>query len=465
MTQTVSSDVELLRATVAGAVLLPGDDGYDEARSVWNGDIDRRPAVIVRCTGPDDVAAALRYAQDVGLEVAVRGGGHGYWGAAVPEGGLMVDLSLIRHVVVDPAARHARIGGGATLGELDAATQEHGLAVPAGTVSHTGVGGLTLGGGWGWLSRVHGLTIDNLQSAQVVLADGRCVRASADERPDLFWALRGGGGNFGVVTEFEFRLHEVGPMVQFAMLFVERDRAAQALRASRDLIEGLPRTVSPAIACAAAPPAPFVPAEYHFAPTVALILVGFGPAEEHAAALASARSVLRPRFETVTAMPYVALQQMLDEGNPWGSRAYTKGLYLDELPDAALDTLAQRLPGRHSAHCEVLVFPMVGGAIADVPDDATAFGGTRSFRYVAAFESKASDERAAADGRQWVRDTWRALRPAAVHGGAYVNLNAEFEGDSLRHTYGAAKFDRLQRIKAVYDPTNVFRHNANIPPA
>jgi FAD/FMN-containing dehydrogenase len=465
MTQTVGSNVELLRTTTTGTVLLPGDPGYDEARSVWNGAIDRRPAVIVRCSGPDDVAAALRYAQGAGLEVTVRGGGHGYWGAAVRDGGLMVDLSPIRHVVVDPVARRARVGGGATLGELDAATQQHGLAVPAGTVSHTGVGGLTLGGGWGWLSRVHGLTIDNLEAAQVVLADGRCVRASVDEHPDLFWALRGGGGNFGVVTEFEFRLHEVGPMVQFAMLFVEQERAAQALRASRDLIEGLPRRVSPAVACAGAPPASFVPAEYHFAPVVALILVGFGTAEEHAAAVASARNVLRPRFETVTAMPYVALQQMLDEGNPWGTRAYTKGLYLDALPDIALDTLAERLPGRSSAHCEVLVFPMVGGAIADVPDGATAFGGRRSMRYVAAIEAKAGDEIAAAQGRWWVRDTWRALRPAAVHGGAYVNLNAEFEGDSLRHTYGAAKYDRLRRIKAAYDPTNVFRHNANIPPA
>jgi FAD/FMN-containing dehydrogenase len=463
MTQTIARDVTTLRTVVNGAVLLPGDGGYDEARSVWNGDIDRRPAVIVRCTGPDDVAAALRYAQDSGLEVAVRGGGHGYWGAAVPEGGVMIDLSPIRHVVVDPEARRARVGGGATLGELDAATQEHGLAVPAGTVSHTGVGGLTLGGGWGWFSRMHGFTIDNLESARVVLADGRSVRVSADEHPDLFWALRGGGGNFGVVTEFEFRLHELGPIVQFAMLAVEQERAADAVRAARDLAAGLGRTVTPAIVCAAAPPAPFVPVEHHFAPVVTLILVGFGDPEEHAAAVAAARDVLQPLFDVVTPMPYVALQQMLDEGNPWGTRSYTKGLYLDVLPDAAIDALAERLSAQGSGHTEVLIAPM-GEAIADVPDDATAFGGSRSLRYVVAVECKAGDEESFVQGRRWVRDTWDALRPAAAHDGGYVNLNAEFEGDSLRNTYGTAKFDRLRRIKTQYDPTNVFRHNANIPP-
>jgi FAD/FMN-containing dehydrogenase len=464
MTRTVGEDIGALRADVAGSVLLPGEAGYDEARSVWNGDIDRRPAVIVRCAGPDDVAVSLRYAREAGLEVAVRGGGHGYWGAAVPEGGLMVDLGPIRHVVVDPDARRARVGGGATLGDLDAATTEHGLAVPAGTVSHTGVGGLTLGGGFGWFTTMHGLTVDNLESAQIVLADGRCVRASADEHPDLFWALRGGGGNFGVVTEFEFRLHPVAPLVHLAMLFVEQDRAAHALRTARAAFDDLDRTLDCAIACISAPPAPFVPEEHHHAQVVALIVVGFGSAEEHAAAVAAIRAELEPAFEMETPLPYVALQQMLDEAAPWGVRAYTKGLYLDGLPDAAVDTLATRQSARRSPLSQVLIFPM-RGAFADVPDDSTAFGGSRTIRYVISFEAASPDEETFAHDRQWVRDTWDAVRPSALHDGAYVNLNAEFAGDSLRDTYGAAKYDRLRRIKAQYDPENVFRHNANIPPA
>jgi hypothetical protein len=249
------------------------------------------------------------------------------------------------------------------------------------------------------------------------------------------------------------------------MLFVEQDRAVHALRAARDVAEGLGRTVSPGIACISAPPAPFVPAEHHFAPVVALILIGFGDAEEHAAAVAAAREAMQPLFDVVDPIPYVALQQMLDEGVPWGIRAYAKGLYLDDLTDTAIEALATHLPRRRSPLSELLILPLGGGAISDVADDDTAFGGSRSLRYVIAIEGNAMDAETLVHERQWVRDTWEALRPAAVHDGAYVNLNAEFEGDSLRNTYGAAKFDRLRAIKAQYDPTNVFRHNANIPPA
>lgn len=460
--RSVGSTVAALRTAAAGRVLLPGDDGYDAARSVWNGTIDRRPAVIVRCTGPDDVAAALRYARGAGLEVAVRGGGHGYWGAAVPEGGLMIDLSPIDHVAVDPDARRARVGGGATLGRLDAATQEHGLAVPAGTVSHTGVGGLTLGGGVGYLTRLHGLTLDNLEAAEVVLADGRCVRASATEHPDLFWALRGGGGNFGVVTEFTFRCHPVGPLVHFAMLFVEQDRAAHALRTARDLHVGPGGTVL--MACLSAPPAPFVPANHQGAPVVATMVLGFGTADEHAADVAAARTALEPAFATVTSLPYTALQQVQDDTAPWGVLAYTRGLYLDAVSDDAVDALVDRLAQPRSPGSLVAFLPLTG-AYGDVTDDATAFGGSRSARFQVAVETHVTDRDDFARDRQWVRDTWAALRPAARDGGAYVNLNAEIDDSTLRQTYGPVKFDRLRRIKRVYDPDNVFRHNANIPPA
>lgn len=462
MTQTIGA--EALRATMTGPVFEPGDPGYDEARNIWNGSIDRRPAVIARCAGPDDVAVALRHARDQGLEVAVRGGGHGYWGAAVPERGLMIDLSLLDTVTVDPVARRARVGGGAKLGQLDAATQAHGLATPAGTVSHTGIGGLTLGGGFGWLTPLHGLSIDNLESCQVVLADGRCVQASVSEHPDLFWALRGGGGNFGVVTEFEFRLHEVGPMINLGVLFVEQDRAAQAIRTARDLLRTVPDRISPAIACICAPPAPFVPPQYHGAPGVAVIMVGFGTPEEHAAAMAPVSGALAPLFEAALPIPYVALQQMLDEGTFWGVRAYSKGLYLDELPDAAIEALAEQLRGRRSPLSEVLIFPF-GGAFAGVGDENTAFGGRRDMKYVVAIEGLAADEEAFAHDRQWVRRIWEALRPAALGSGTYVNLMAEYDDATLRDTYGQRKYERLAQVKAAYDPDNVFRANANIKPA
>jgi FAD/FMN-containing dehydrogenase len=464
MTSTTTPDVAALRATMTGPVLQPDDDGYDEARNVWNGDIDRRPAIIARCSGPDDVAAALAHAQAAGLRVAVRGGGHGYWGAAVPEGGLMIDLSPLDAVTVDPVARRARCGGGAKLGQLDAATQEHGLAVTAGTVSHTGVGGLTLGGGFGWLTPLYGLTIDNLESAEVVLADGRCVRASATEHPDLFWALRGGGGNFGVVTEFEFRLHQVGPIVHLAMLFVEQDRAAHAIRTGRDTFRELPAGFSPAIGCISAAPAPFIPEQYHFAPCVALIVVGFGTAEEHAAAVAPIREALSPQFEVVMPLPYVALQQMLDEGTFWGVRAYSKGLYLDEISDAAVDVIADRAGRRSSPLSEMLIFPF-GGAYAEVGDDDTAWGGSRDLKYAVAIEGLAADPETFAHDRQWVRDTWEALLPAAMNAGSYVNLMAEYDERVLLATYGPTKYERLAQIKAVYDPGNVFSVNANIKPA
>lgn len=318
MTQTIGGGVASLRAAMAGAVLTPEDPEFEQARKVWNGDIDHHPAVIAHCISAQDVADAILFAQTQGLELAVRAGAHSMPGYSSVDGGLVVDLGRMNQVTVDPEAKRARVQGGALLRDLDAATQGFGFAVPAGLISHTGVAGLTLGGGMGWLSRQAGLSIDNLISAQVVVADGKILRAAEDENADLFWAVRGGGGNFGVVTELEFRLHEVGPVVQFGLFFWDAADGQQALRLMREVITDLPRTVNAIPAALTAPPAPFVPPEHHHKVGYALLLTGFGDEADHHEVVARIRSALPPLFDFVTPMPYVALQQMLDEANAWG---------------------------------------------------------------------------------------------------------------------------------------------------
>jgi hypothetical protein len=462
MTQTLGGAAATLRSTMVGGLLTQEDSDYDQARSLWNGGIDRRPALIARCRTPQDVSAALRLAREQGLEVSVRGGGHNVSGAACVDDGMMIDLSPIDQVRVDPHRRRASCGGGATLAALDAATQEFGLAVPAGTISHTGVGGLTLGGGYGWLTRMAGLSIDNLVSAEVVLADGRIVRASADSEPDLFWAIRGGGGQFGVVTEFEFALHEVGPTVQLGFLFWELERAAEALRVARDLCDRLPDDAGAMIAGVNAPPADFVPVEHHFRPGIALIVAGFASPEAHHQLIAPALEAAPPLFELVTPIPYTALQQMIDGAAPWGMHAYTKGLYLDELSDDAIDVIAGRLPAKTSPLSIVPIFPL-GGAYARVGEDDTALAASRSARYMVGMDALAPTAELWAADREWVRSLWTALRPFARDDGGYINFMSEFEEDRVRAAFGH-KFDRLRRIKAQYDPTNTFRRGAAIPP-
>jgi FAD/FMN-containing dehydrogenase len=302
MTQIMGTDA--LRAELTGRVIDESDIDYDTARSVWNGDIDRRPAAIARCSGTSDVAAAIAFGRQRGLRISVRGGGHGVWGAAVPEGGLVIDLSELRGVSVDPGSRRAWCSGGATLADLDAATQRHGLAVTGGTISHTGVGGLTLGGGFGWLVHKAGLTVDNLLSAEVVTADGRALVVSADKHPNLFWALRGGGGNFGVVTGFEFRLHEVGPLVYLGLFFWGLEQGTEALRLSREVAASLPRDAGLLLAAGlTAPPAPFVPERHRGTSGVAMLVAGFGSAQDHARLIAPIREALPPLFEFVTPLP------------------------------------------------------------------------------------------------------------------------------------------------------------------
>jgi hypothetical protein len=464
MVAAADLDFASLRAGIAGSVITPGDPGYDEARRTWNADIDRRPAVIARCTSSQDVAAALGRARELGLDVAVRGGAHSFPGHSMCEGGLVIDLSPMNRVVVDPDARTARVQGGALLSDLDHATQVHGLAVPAGLISHTGVGGLTLGGGMGWLSRQAGLSIDNVISAEVVVADGRILRASPDENSDLFWGIRGGGGNFGVVTEFEFRLHEVGPMVQFGLFFWGQQDGRAALQLMRDVMRALPRSSNGIIVAGlSAPPAPFVPVEHRGTTGYAFLLTGFGDASEHERLTERIRRELPPLFDLVTPMPYVALQSMLDESNAWGFHGYDKGAYVEELTDDVIDVLTEHVPAK-SSPLSLLIFYRLDEAYSEVDDDDTAYSGGRSPCYFGTFVALCPTPQLLVAEKKWVQSTCDALRPYLLTTGTYVNVLVEADDGRIRESYGR-KYDRLRLIKGTYDPANVFRHNANITPA
>jgi FAD/FMN-containing dehydrogenase len=457
-------DVENIRRSVLGAVLTARDAGYAEARQVWNGLIERHPAVIIRPAGPRDVAAALTVAQRAELEVSVRGGGHNFGGAAVGEGGLTIDLSSLRAVAVDPKGRTARCGGGTTWAELDAATQLHALATPGGTVSHTGVGGLTLGGGFGWLTGRHGLSCDNLVSAEVVTASGDILRAAQDEHSDLLWALRGGGGNFGVVTEFEFRLHPVGPLVQMGLFFWEAERGAPALRLAREIVGALPDWMGSLIAGLSAPPAPFVPEQHHLTPGYALVIAGFGPKSEHAELAGHIRTQLPPLWDVVTDLPYVGLQKMLDDRAPWGILGYERSLYLDDLGDEVIRAVTEFFPRRHSPQSFMPVFPMQGACTAP-SDEETAFGGPRSRCALFNVTALATEADLLARDREWARAFCSALTPYAAGLGGYVNFMNDYEDDRVRAAFGPQKYERLSRIKAEYDPHNVFHRNPNIKPS
>ena len=458
MTQTLSGGIAALRAAVAGTVHAAGDAGYDDARRLWNAAIDKRPFAVVECTSSADVAAAVTFARTDGLEIAVRGGGHSIPGLSSSDGGLVIDLRRLNRVEVDPAARRARVQGGALLGDLDAATQAHGLAVPAGVISHTGVGGLTLGGGMGWLTRVGGLSIDHLVSAEVIMADGRVLRAAEDENADLFWAIRGGGGNFGVVTEFEFSLLQAGPMVEFGLFFWDESRGREALQLMRDVVADLPRTTT-AIPAAAltAPPAPFVPAEFQGKPGYALLLVGFGDPAEHREVTARIRAALPPSFDLVTPMPYTALQQLLDEPNAWGSHAYEKSGYFPDLTDEMIDLLVEHAP-RKASPLSVLLFYRLDEAYCEAGEDDTAFSGGRTPRYIGFFIGLTPTAEMLPAERDWVRSLWQAMRPHMMGDGTYVNAG---DADQVETTYGP-KYQQLAAVKAKYDPDNVFHRNVNI---
>jgi FAD/FMN-containing dehydrogenase len=350
------------------------------------------------------------------------------------------------------------------MADLDAATQQHGLAVPAGTISHTGVGGLTLGGGFGWLTNRHGLACDNVMSADVVTADGEVVHASGDEHPDLYWAIRGGGGNFGVVTDFEFQLFPVGPMVRLSLFFWGLDQGAEAMRVAREVTTDLHRDLGALVVGLNAPPAPFVPQQHQLAPGYALIVAGFGDPAVHAALVQRVRDLLPPVFDMVDGIPYVELQRLIDDSAPWGIHAYEKAVYLESVTDEVISLIAEYLPRKNSPMSMMPMFTL-GGAFRDMPDDATAFGGSRrTTGAVLNLAACAPNPELLAADRTWVRDFYDAVLPHAQGAGSYVNFMTEYEGDRVRAAYGPEKYARLAAIKAVYDPENVFHLNPNIRP-
>jgi len=451
-----------LQSSMVGNVSRSGEINYDEAVSIWNGAITRRPAIVASCANSDDVVAALAFAQREGLEVSIRGGGHNYAGYALCDDGLMIDLTPMNSVSVNVETRRAKCGGGTTWGAFDAATQSHGLAVTGGFISHTGVAGLTLGGGVGWLSRMVGLSSDNLVGAQVVTAEGRVVHASESENSELLWALRGGGGNFGVVTEFEFALYPVGPMVHLAMFLFSPEQGGELFRFARDFVKGLPDECGVFLAGLSAPPAPFVPEELHFTPVYALLLAGFGDADAHAELIAPIRKHLSPLVEMITPIPYANLQQMFDESAPWGLHSYEKALYLVDISDGAIETILEHQAKKMSPLSFTPIFVM-GGTYRRFDSETTAFGGRRDVGYVFNISATTSAPEDYDAERAWVRAYWSALVEHAEGVGSYVNFMTEYEEDRVRSAYGS-KYDRLEKVKGVFDPNNVFPLNANIPP-
>lgn len=445
-----------------GTLLRPHDDGYDDARRIWNGAVDRRPALIARCTSTADVAAAVRFGVDKELRIAVRGGGHSIPGHSVCDDGLLIDLSPMAAVDVDPATRRAQVGPGALLADLDAAAQEHGLAVPGGEISHTGVAGLTLGGGVGWLSRQFGLACDNLVAAQLVTATGEVVTVSADTDPELLWGLRGGGGNFGVVTRFGFTAHPVGPVLTAGAVMVPLDRGGEALRLYADLSAEAPDELSLTAVCVTAPPAPFVPPELVGRPVAGLALAWVGDPEDGEPWARRLRA-LRPAVDLLGRMPYRALQSMFDDGVPHGLGYYVKSEWMDELDGPSIDailTAAAAAPGPGNQ----ILLRQLGGAIARVPADATAFSyrGAAHLLTIACAWTPGEDD--PAPHRRWARDLWSATRPVSS-GGAYVNqLDADEGPERVRAAYDPTTWSRLVALKRRLDPDNVFRLNQNIPP-
>ena len=445
---------------LAGELLTPASAGYDEARTLWNAMIDRRPALIARCVHADDVAHAVRFAARNGLAVAVRGGGHNIAGSAVCDDGLVIDLGPMRAVAIDAAARTARVEPGCTLADFDGQALAHGLATPVGINSTTGIAGLALGGGFGWLSRTYGMTVDNVLAVEMVLASGERVRATPDSHPDLFWAVRGGGGNFGIVTAFEFRLHPVGPELLSGLIVHPHDGARDLLRAYRAAVADAPDALTVWAVLRQAPPLPFLQPEWHGRDVVVFALCYAGDAGEGMRALEPIRALGSPIAEAIGVQPFAAWQQAFDPLLTPGARNYWKSHDFNSLSDEAIDVVvdfAGRLPG---PECEIFLAHL-GGAVNRVAPDATAYP-HRDVEFVINVHTRWQQADDDADHIVWARSFFDETAPFAT-GGVYVNFMPEDETARVHAAYGA-NYARLARIKATYDPENVFRSNQNIRP-
>jgi FAD/FMN-containing dehydrogenase len=443
-----------------GEVVLPGDAGYDEHRKVWNGSIDRRPAVVARCAGVADVIDAVRFARDRGLTAAVRSGGHSFPGLSVCDDGVVIDLGLMKGVRVDPDNRTVRAQAGVLLGELDRETQAFGSAVPAGIVTHTGLAGLTLGGGIGWIMRKYGLTIDQLLSVDVVTADGAHVVASETENPDLFWGVRGGGGNFGIVTEFEFRLNPLGPEVVAGPVFWPAEDAPEVLRFYRDWIADCPDELMTIVVQRRMPALPVVPPDLVGKRIIAVAACYAGSIDEGLGVMRPLKGFGRPILDLCQPKPYLVHQAMFDPSFRHGCWYYVRSCDVAELTDDVIDVVVEH-GSRITSPISSLALWQMGGAVARVPESATAFHGRNAGH---TFNINGNSE--TAEGfeaeRQWARDYWSALAPH--HTSVYVNFLMDEGEDRVRQAYGTEKYARLKALKRTYDPTNFFRLNQNIRP-
>ncbi|MGH9285843.1 MAG: FAD-binding oxidoreductase, partial [Acidimicrobiales bacterium] len=456
-----AAQLDRLASAVGGRLLAAGDAGWADAVRIWNGMVAQAPALVAQPASAAEVAAAVRFATDHGLLLSVKGGGHNIAGTSIAAGGLTLDMSRLRQVEVDPAARLARAGAGCLLQDVDRATQEHGLATALGFVSETGVAGLTLGGGFGYLSRRFGYAADNLAAAEVVTADGEVRTASADHEPELFWALRGGGANLGVVTRFTFQLHEVGPTITGGLIAWPGERTGEVLATYRALTESAPRHLTAALTVRLAPAAPFIPAEWHGRPIVGMVLCHSGADPE--GDLAPVRAVGRPIADLVMEKPYAAQQSMLDATQPKGMHYYWKTEFLPGLPDGFLERFRAAALAVTSPMSQSFLFH-IGGALNERPADDGAVG-NRDAEFVGGFAgSWPPDDPEPGAHLAWVRGSWEGIRPFST-GGNYVNFQLADDDDARTAAAYGANLGRLRQVKAAYDPANLFRVNRNVSPA